>query len=463
MYLKPLNPKEVGGVRLSTTISVTSSFAMLNTDWSVCLGAPQPIDKESLATALSKSLSMCYPNLEDSEQFKKLKTQDGRIQITSLLADVVQTQCGEWSKYWQCSTADGGLGEVWCCPGHSAFRDKDKSPKATIDRVVDSVAKWADRIHAFRELFDTLASESEAQPLSVRTERAASVLVDEVVRINLASDAWYGTFMMVLCWYLQSIGVETALIEEQIEAVVEGNFESWCEPTEQTVRTVATQLATAVDNSDVSGRTSPVDTTALWTMYRGYQGQPLLKFKTDRKCETDRHTEFVRNFDFGKSEDRGEAMLAALKRSREDAVMKRELDWETLCEWQAIVLGEPVSFRESDAFAKEGRDWYPLKPATPKQFRKYLAEVNLKHSCPIRTAANAYRDICFFHPFPDGNARSARLAMEYVLTRWRLALMQVEPIFVLPRHPFDNRFEQTLRAVVAKRDFDLPKSRSRRK
>ena len=96
MYLKPLNPKEVGGVRLSTTISVTSSFAMLNTDWSVCLGAPQPIDKESLATALSKSLSMCYPNLEDSEQFKKLKTQDGRIQITSLLADVVQTQCGEW-------------------------------------------------------------------------------------------------------------------------------------------------------------------------------------------------------------------------------------------------------------------------------------------------------------------------------------------------------------------------------
>ncbi|WP_311774568.1 Fic family protein [Streptomyces sp. AK010] len=37
-------------------------------------------------------------------------------------------------------------------------------------------------------------------------------------------------------------------------------------------------------------------------------------------------------------------------------------------------------------------------------------------------AARAYLDVCFFHPFDDGNARSAFLALIFVLAREGIAL-----------------------------------------
>jgi hypothetical protein len=41
--------------------------------------------------------------------------------------------------------------------------------------------------------------------------------------------------------------------------------------------------------------------------------------------------------------------------------------------------------------------------------------------------------VCFFHPFDDGNARAARLALDHVITRAGLALHAVEPLFVVAR------------------------------
>ncbi|MGW1547826.1 Fic family protein [Streptomyces sp. NPDC002346] len=40
-------------------------------------------------------------------------------------------------------------------------------------------------------------------------------------------------------------------------------------------------------------------------------------------------------------------------------------------------------------------------------------------------AARAYLDVCFFHPFEDGNARSAFLTLTYLLAREGIALDQV--------------------------------------
>ena len=37
-------------------------------------------------------------------------------------------------------------------------------------------------------------------------------------------------------------------------------------------------------------------------------------------------------------------------------------------------------------------------------------------------AARAYLDVCFFHPFDDGNARCAFLALVFVLAREGIAL-----------------------------------------
>ena len=52
-------------------------------------------------------------------------------------------------------------------------------------------------------------------------------------------------------------------------------------------------------------------------------------------------------------------------------------------------------------------------------------------------AARAYLDVCFFHPFDDGNSRMARLLLDFVLTRDGMCLSQCEPLFNLPR-PVDD-------------------------
>ncbi|MEU5880666.1 Fic family protein [Spirillospora sp. NPDC047279] len=48
-------------------------------------------------------------------------------------------------------------------------------------------------------------------------------------------------------------------------------------------------------------------------------------------------------------------------------------------------------------------------------------------------AARAYLDVCFFHPFADGNARSALLALVFVLAREDVRLERLGPL------PFTSR------------------------
>jgi hypothetical protein len=50
-----------------------------------------------------------------------------------------------------------------------------------------------------------------------------------------------------------------------------------------------------------------------------------------------------------------------------------------------------------------------------------------------RPGPRAYLDVCFFHPFEDGNARSAFLALIFVLARSGVVLGQVGPIRFVQR------------------------------
>jgi hypothetical protein len=55
------------------------------------------------------------------------------------------------------------------------------------------------------------------------------------------------------------------------------------------------------------------------------------------------------------------------------------------------------------------------------------------HSVPLLArAARAYLDVCFFHPFVDGNARAARLIFDGVLAREGVILADVRPLFSSP-------------------------------
>ncbi|NEB74276.1 hypothetical protein G3I40_03325 [Streptomyces sp. SID14478] len=100
-----------------------------------------------------------------------------------------------------------------------------------------------------------------------------------------------------------------------------------------------------------------------------------------------------------------------------------------MAKWQQSVLDRGlVRFRTLPAFAKGGRERYGLAPTTQAQFERCLSESSQPDlNLPSRTA-RTYLDVLFFHPFEDGNARAAMLALAFVLAREGVLLDQVHPL-----------------------------------
>ncbi|MFI1480926.1 Fic family protein [Streptomyces sp. NPDC020747] len=102
-----------------------------------------------------------------------------------------------------------------------------------------------------------------------------------------------------------------------------------------------------------------------------------------------------------------------------------------MANWQRTVLNRAsADFRTTTAFAKGGRERYGLASDTRARFERCLSEsVQPDLALPSR-AARTYLDVLFFHPFEDGNARAAMLALAFVLARETTPLDQVHPLQV---------------------------------
>ncbi|MFG2557055.1 Fic family protein [Streptomyces sp. NPDC048581] len=100
-----------------------------------------------------------------------------------------------------------------------------------------------------------------------------------------------------------------------------------------------------------------------------------------------------------------------------------------MANWQRTVLHrDAVAFRTMPAFAKGGRERYSLAPDTQARFEHCLAE-SASPDLPLPSrAARTYLEVLFFHPFEDGNARAATLALAFVLGREGVSLDQVHPL-----------------------------------
>ncbi|MBJ6642682.1 Fic family protein [Streptomyces sp. BSE7-9] len=130
---------------------------------------------------------------------------------------------------------------------------------------------------------------------------------------------------------------------------------------------------------------------------------------------------------------RGGRMRAAWRLAQTDAAADRPLGLGLLVGWQKLILGRPdVAFRNLPAFAKGGRERYGVCEETPEQFEECLSQATEPATdvpLPAR-AARAYLDVCFFHPFDDGNGRAALLTMGFVLAREKVFLDEVGPVQV---------------------------------
>ncbi|MFM9611617.1 Fic family protein [Streptomyces niveiscabiei] len=136
---------------------------------------------------------------------------------------------------------------------------------------------------------------------------------------------------------------------------------------------------------------------------------------------------------------RADRLLAAWSSARADAEAGRPLDFERLAAWQRTVLGrQHLAFRDLPAFAKKGDERYGVDAGTPALFDAYLVQATAPSpAVPVAArAARLYLDVCFFHPFEDGNGRSALLALGYVLAREDIVLDEAAPLQV-PRYADD--------------------------
>jgi hypothetical protein len=158
----------------------------------------------------------------------------------------------------------------------------------------------------------------------------------------------------------------------------------------------------------------------------------------------------IGSFDQTRSPDRAAALLAALRQARADAAAGATLTCDLLIGWQRQVLGSPdVGFRRRPAFAKAGQERYGIAPDTRDRFDACLSQSDEAELPLAARAARAYLDVCFFHPFDDGNGRSAFLALTFVLARSGIVLDQVSPIRRLKRRADDPSDALALANLVA--------------
>ncbi|MDL2079375.1 Fic family protein [Streptomyces sp. GXMU-J15] len=172
----------------------------------------------------------------------------------------------------------------------------------------------------------------------------------------------------------------------------------------------------------------------------------------------------IRTFDHARDPARAARLLTALTRAREDAAARTPLSFHLLSSWQRLVLGTPEApFRRHPAYAKDGRERYGISPDLPARLNTCLAEAEAEadsgsdsgsepesDELPLAArATRAYLDVCFFHPFDDGNARSAFLTLTYVLARADVTLDQVGPIRRIQRRADDPEGALALADLIA--------------
>lgn len=344
------------------------------------------------------------------------------VRIETLVQCELMAHFGAWIQGWRWTARDwGGPVQAWndC---HSLIYDEDDEVAPPLPRLLRAAQQW-------QEFLVDVADHMVDEPASCaeeKLEKAALRLLPVVVKHTEVNDAWYNTFQNVMVWYLEAqVCGATA---QSVNAVIGGCFQSWCAPLpletaatcQQWGREVVRQLETPPAARDalklwLEWRGSPCDVT-LW---RDRKRQKPLERRRDG------HLHYVREV------KRDERMAEALRISRAWADSGRAMSLEELQGWQKIVLGNAAPLRTTAAFAKGGRECYgyPFED----EFLRGLDEIHDLQSPTAYRAARAYLDICFFHPFEDGNARSARLLLDALLWREGLTLFVVEPVFQISR------------------------------
>jgi hypothetical protein len=144
---------------------------------------------------------------------------------------------------------------------------------------------------------------------------------------------------------------------------------------------------------------------------------PCLDELPQRAVVEDAHEIFLAQSDFPvhADEQRAAGYLRALAAMRALAGQQQPLTWAHMVNVQQMVLGSSVTFRQTTAYAKGGREKYIHFAGLAEMFSHKVAQDFGEGCHPLVKAARLYLDLIFVHPFADGNARAARLWFEFGL------------------------------------------------
>lgn len=372
---------------------------------------------------------------------------------------------GRWTVGWRWAhdegDFDGGPVGNWCCP-----QDSITTPEETLARVVAALCEW-------RGWLESLAGWFDAYPLDLTSledqrilwERAARNLILQVTDRTGCGSGWHGHCHQVLTWFLSRWGVAPGLAQELVDQAIGGRFASWTGPGQGLVDDVAEQLALSLRPDDGARSAGPApDHLQRWLVVREavpWQDAPDGGGDEPVTSSCDGAAQDIRAFDGALDPARAQGLLAAVEVLRADAGRGALLDFELLQRWQQHVLGtpHPPPFRDLPAFAKGGRERYGISPDTRARFDACLAESAKDAGRPLpltARAARAYLDVCFFHPFGDGNARSAFLTVVFVLAREGVAL---DGVSLLRRVTFQADDPQDALALARYIDVHLAATR----
>ncbi|MEV0394981.1 Fic family protein [Polymorphospora rubra] len=409
-----------------------------------------------------------------------------RETVTHALA----TRYGRWARGWCWGIGeadhDGGPVNGWCCASHSI-----SSPDETLALVAASLVDWrgwledlAERFERFRPLLDPA---QEPDDLVVGWEVAVAQLVTATVDRTRSESGWYNHCEQVLTWFLTFAGVPPEQHSTLITHAIGGRFHSWAEPAATEVAEVAGRLAQEVvahgptdpfSHGRRPGDDWPDTWPQDWPSPRATNLPSWARQSRRRKDsppdddlsawhrireQVDWHTASgpvsgpVRGDRDGIAEyvaqrvDGGTELSAALAEVRQEAVDGGPLTFARLARWQRTVLGVPEArFRTGPAWAKGGRERYYWRSDLPELFEQCLAEATDDEPPLPSRAARVYLDVAFFHPFDDGNARSAMLALYYVLAREGVVLDRATPLLMTVRQAHDALGAAGLAGLIGK-------------
>ncbi|MGY6025440.1 Fic family protein [Streptomyces spinosirectus] len=369
----------------------------------------------------------CRPDVSPTDPAMSAWSWDVAGPWADAMSHALVQRYGHWAVGWRWSHGegdyDGGPVGNWCC-----VRDSITTPQETLARVVTALCEW-------REWLESLTRWFEAYPLDLASvadqrilwERAARNLILHVADRTGCDSGWYGHCDQVLNWFLTRWGVAPDIAQKMVKQAIGGRFESWTGPDAVLVEDVAERLASSVEPA-AAARSAGVtpDHLQRWLEVRRavpWQEAPDRGPQELSTGSRDGAAEDIHAFDGAVDPARADGLLAALDSMRADAARGASLDFNLLRGWQQHVLGtpQPPPFRSLPAFAKGGRERYGISPDICDRLDACLAESQADDdgsSLPLTArAARTYLDICFFHPFDDGNARSAFLALLFVLAR----------------------------------------------